>query len=172
MVDMPLNGLMTIGIDISHDTRDRSKTFSALVATMDLKTFQTFFSAVSAHTKGEGMSNELVFNVAKALRQYESIHKELPKRICIYRDGVGEGEMKYVYEHEVMQLKAKLESIYESNKSEHPLKMCFIVVSRKTNTRLFTVNQKNPLPGTVVDDVITLPERLVFIIVYIFYIYK
>ena len=171
MVDMPLSGLMTIGIDISHDTRDRSKSFSAVVATMDLKTCQAFFSTVSAHQNGEEMCNELLLSVAKALHQYESIHHELPKKICIYRDGVGEGQTKYVYDHEVMQLKAKLESIYESSKSEHPLKMCFIVVSKKINTRIFTENQKNPPAGTVVDDVITLPERLVFIIVYIFYIY-
>jgi len=46
-------------------------------------------------------------------------------------------------------------------------KFTFIVVTKKINTRLFAaqltsdqqVEKKNPPPGTVVDDVITLPER-------------
>ncbi len=40
-------------------------------------------------------------------------------------------------------------------------KFTFIVVTEKIDTRIFTVAGKsdNPSPGTVVDDVITLPER-------------
>jgi aubergine-like protein len=37
-------------------------------------------------------------------------------------------------------------------------KMAFVIVTKRINTRLFC-DGKNPPPGTVVDDVITLPER-------------
>uniref|UniRef100_A0A1B0G0Z7 Piwi domain-containing protein n=1 Tax=Glossina morsitans morsitans TaxID=37546 RepID=A0A1B0G0Z7_GLOMM len=42
--------------------------------------------------------------------------------------------------------------------------MAFIIVSKRINTRYF-VNKQNPVPGTVVNDVITLPERYVFFLV-------
>jgi aubergine-like protein len=48
----------------------------------------------------------------------------------------------------------KLERIYGGN----IYKMAFIIVSNHINTRLFCEGN-NPPPGTVVDDVITLPER-------------
>lgn len=60
---------------------------------MDMRKSTHFFSAVSAHTNGEEMSNNLAINVAKALKQYVSIHKVLPSRILLYRDGVGEGQV-------------------------------------------------------------------------------
>jgi aubergine-like protein len=48
----------------------------------------------------------------------------------------------------------KLAEIY----GENEYKLGFIVVNKRINTRLFYDGQ-NPPPGTVVDDVITLPER-------------
>lgn len=38
------------------------------------------------------------------------------------------------------------------------LRMAFVVVSKRITTRIFT-KDGNPPPGTVVDDVITYPER-------------
>jgi aubergine-like protein len=72
----------------------------------------------------------------------------------IYRDGVGEGQIPYVYKHEVELLKERLNMMY----SGQPFRMAFIVVTKRINTRLF-LNDGNPPPGTVADDCITLPER-------------
>ena len=93
MVDLPLSGLMTIGFDVCHDSNDKSKSFGALVATMDLKKSAKYFSAVSAHKNGEELSNELTINVTKALKEYRKLHGVLPSRILFYRDGVGEGQV-------------------------------------------------------------------------------
>jgi aubergine len=92
-VEMPLSDMMTIGFDVTHDTRDKSLSYGALVATMDLKKRTAFFSAVSSHRNGEELSNELSLNVIKALREYRTIHGTLPAKLLIYRDGVGDGQV-------------------------------------------------------------------------------
>ena len=93
MIKMPLSGLMTIGFDVSHNTKDRSKSVGALVATMDLKVCQKFFSAVSQHSNGEELANELASMVRKALLAFRDEHNTLPSKILFYRDGVGDGQV-------------------------------------------------------------------------------
>lgn len=162
-VEIPLSNLMTIGFDVTHDTRDKSLSYGALVATMDLKQQVRFFSAVSAHKNGEELSNELQTNVGKALRAYREMHNTLPSRILFYRDGVGDGQIHYVKDHEIVQLKAMLEKAYTSAGLQ-PCQLLYIVVSKRINTRIFA-NNRNPTPGTVADDVITLPERYDFYLI-------
>ena len=72
------------------------------------------------------------------------------------RDGVGDGQIPYVMEHEV----AAIEDCFKKTGME-TVKFTYIIVSKRINTRLFRTNGKpsNPPSGTVVDDVVTLPER-------------
>ncbi|XP_058456861.1 protein aubergine-like [Malaya genurostris] len=160
----PLSSVMVIGFDVCHDTRDKSKSYGALVASMygpGIK-HPRFFSTVNHHSCGEELSNYMAQNVIKALHSYKCDFNCLPQRIIIYRDGVGEGQMNYVFEHEIGAIKEKLNLAYQGN-ATNP-RFTFFVVNKRINTRLF--NQKrNPLPGTIVDDVITLPERNDFYLV-------
>lgn len=158
MIDLPVSGLMTIGFDVCHDTKDKNKSYGAMVATMDLKLSCRYYSAVSAHTNGEELSNEFSLNVTKALKQYRETHKNLPMRILVYRDGVGEGQTDYVFQHEIKLLRETLDQIYKSASVADGYKLAFIVVSKRVDTRFFK-GTENPPPGTVVDDVVTLPER-------------
>lgn len=155
---------MTIGYDVYHDSTNKSRSYGALVATMDL-TDQTrspgFFSTVRAHTNGEELSNNFADMVLMALHAYQDRHGRIPASIIVYRDGVGEGQTKYVYEHELKHLEATLKEFYK----EKPLKMAFIIVSKRINTKFFTADEKNPAAGTVVDDAVTLPERYDFFLV-------
>jgi aubergine len=89
---MPKN-MMAIGYDVSHDTRDKSLSYGALVATMGTENKMSFFSAVSPHRNGEELSNELALNVNKALRSYKAIHNDYPEKIIFFRDGVGDGQV-------------------------------------------------------------------------------
>ena len=76
-------------------------------------------------------------------------------------------------DQEVTGIKSNINHVYTEKR---PLpKFGFIVINKKTNTRIMQKNvggnsrfqkpgsnnrnYENPLPGTVVDDVITLPER-------------
>lgn len=170
-VDVNMNNCMFLGFDVCHDTRDRARSYGALVATMDLRSQNAnrpsrFFSCVTPHTNGEELSNNLPLSVIKALKQYESIHGKLPDRLLFYRDGVGEGQTNFVYEHELTHLRKALEEYYR----EQPVKLAFVIVSKRINTKFFLEtsgrdNWQNVPAGTVVDDVVTLPERYDFFLV-------
>lgn len=151
-----MSGFMAIGFDVSVDCKDKRRSYGALVASMDMSKSGQYFSAVSLHSNGEELSTQLTLNVAKAIKAYQNLHDALPQRICIYRSGVGDGHLKYVVEHELNMLVAKLKEIYDSIEAE--CRMSFIIVSTRIDARFFA-NGNNPAPGTVIDDVVTLPER-------------
>lgn len=87
MINMPLSGLMTIGFDVSHDTNDKSKSYGAFVASMDLKRKVSFFSTVSEHRNGEECSNNIGVHMQKALMAWREENGTLPERVLFYRDG-------------------------------------------------------------------------------------
>lgn len=155
---MPVSGLMTFGYDVCHDPTDKSKSWGALVATMDLKQGNgEFFTSLNQHRNGEELSNHLAENVSKAVLQFEQLNGVLPERIMFFRDGVGEGQIAYVHENEVKAIKNTLKVVYDSrNKTEVPL--LYMIVTKRVNTRIF-FDKRNPEPGTCIDDVITFPER-------------
>jgi aubergine-like protein len=131
-----------------------------MVASLDVH-FGRYFSAVSSHNSGEELSNTFSLNLIKALTQFKECNNSLPKRIIIYRDGVGEGQVPFVVKHEINQIKSKLDKVYEGLEL---YKFAYIIVTKQINTRLF-YNNNNPPPGTVVDSVITDPTKYDFLIV-------
>lgn len=164
MIELPVRGLMTVGFDVCHSSKNKNKSYGALVATMDMKTSTRYFSSVTEHMKGQELSDQMSMNMTYALKAYREHHGALPERILFFRDGVGDGQLYQVVNTEVKFLKAKLDEIYKSAGREDGCRMAFIVVAKRINTRYF-VNKRNPAPGTVVDDVITLPERYDFFLV-------
>lgn len=161
----PLPNAMTIGFDVAKDSNNRNVSYGSLVATMDLTEEVSFFSAVS-RIEGQDCSRELVINVTRAISAYQSKHHTLPSTIFFYRGGVGEGDLLYVRDVELEHLKETLHRRYES--ADMPLKMAYIIVSKKINTRFFQRfgnNVRNPEPGTVVDNTVTLKERYEFFLV-------
>ncbi|KAH8341382.1 hypothetical protein KR059_005676 [Drosophila kikkawai] len=164
MVDLPLRGLMTVGFDVCHSPKNKNKSFGALVATMDMKTSTRYFSSVTEHMKGQELSDQMSITMTCALKAYREHHGTLPERILFFRDGVGDGQLHQVVNAEVKFLKEKLDEIYKSAGMQDGCRMAFMVVAKRINTRYFS-NKRNPVPGTVVDDVITLPERYDFFLV-------
>ncbi|XP_029717566.1 protein aubergine-like [Aedes albopictus] len=161
----PLSSIMVIGYDVCHDTRDKSKSYGALVASMYGAGCRhpKYFSTVNHHSNGEELSNFMAQNIIKALHSYRAdFGNALPDRIIVYRDGVGDGQLKHVYEHEVNSIKDNL--LLACKAQPNSPKLTFFVVNKRINTRLFH-QKRNPVPGTIVDDVITLPERNDFYLV-------
>ncbi|KAL0280141.1 UNVERIFIED_CONTAM: hypothetical protein PYX00_001523 [Menopon gallinae] len=159
-VDIPLQSVMVVGYDVCHDTFNKGKSYGAMVASLN-NSLTSWFSAVSHHSSGEELSDTLSLDICKALRKYKDINGgALPARIFVYRDGVGEGQIPYVYEHEVSILKERLTQIYGGNS----WKLGYIIVTKRINTRLFK-GHRNPIAGTIVDDVITSPDRYDFFLV-------
>ncbi|XP_026465742.1 piwi-like protein Siwi [Ctenocephalides felis] len=159
-VEIPVSGLMVIGFDVCHDTQSKSRSYGAMVASLD-QNLTKYFSAISVQQPGQELADDLVVNVTKALHKFASVNGAFPQRIIFYRDGVGDGQLQYVYNQEVKQMKFMLRDMYKGT----PPKMAYVIVSKRLNTRIFTADAKNPEPGTVVDDVITLPERYDFYLV-------
>jgi len=170
MIKFPLKGTMTIGFDVTHDTKDRKKSYGAFVASMDLQQKVEYYSAVSQHKDGNEVSANLATHLNTALKTYYQTHNTLPERIFFYRDGVGDGQIKYVHQQEVTLLDAKIKEIYGKVKVAAGIspKLTFIIVNKRLNTRIFTKQgpvYKNPPSGTVVDNTITLPERYDFFLI-------
>lgn len=153
---IPLGGVMTIGFDVSKDSQNKNQSYGCLVATMDLKQDFSFFTTVATYNSSEKLSNEFSLCVRKAIIAYREKYNCLPKKIVIYRGGVGDGDIKYVRDVEVANLEQKLKGMYE--KAEQPLEMAFMIVTKKINARIFE-GDRNPNCGTVVDSGITLDER-------------
>lgn len=155
---------MVVGFDISHDPRSRQHSYGAMVASLNPQANGGhYFSAINRHASGEQLSQHFGINIAKALRKYQDYNNgTLPKRILIYRDGVGDGQLQYVRDQEINDIQKKISPMYAEQDLQGP-KLGFVIVNKKTNTRIFSVGGRskadNPAPGTVADDVITLPER-------------
>jgi len=99
---------------------------------------------------------------ARALNAYKMANNSLPERIFFFRDGVGDGQIRFVHDFEIKGLKEVLSQINPN------IMLTFMIVSKRINTRFMTKGpggEGNPFSGTVVDDVVTLPERYDFFLV-------
>ena len=73
------------------------------------------------------------------------MNKTLPDRIIVFRDGVGDGQLGAVFEHEVKQFM----ECFRTVGFQEPPKFAFLVVKKRINTRFFLKNGRlsNPPPG-------------------------
>lgn len=78
-----------------------------------------------------------------------------PANVIIYRDGVGDGQLKHCRDYEIEQLREAMKAL-RLNPENMP-KLTFIVVQKRINTRLFARRgeYENPPPGSVVDHTVT-----------------
>ncbi|VDO39888.1 unnamed protein product [Haemonchus placei] len=106
----------------------------------------------------------------KALRKYYVANNHsLPEKVFLYRDGVGDGQIHYVKDQEVTLVQKACEEVVLKENAKQPIKLAFIIVTKKVNMRIFKgapdSKLSNPDPGTVVDTVVTRPERYDFYLV-------
>merc|ERR1719260_72120 len=161
-VKIPLKNTMVIGYDTYHDSLHKDKSVGAVVASVN-NTFTKFISMDDFHTNLSEMTDRMCPAITKALARYNKLNGCLPERVIMYRDGVGDGQIPYVIEHEI----AAIEDCFKKTGMEG-VKFTYIIVSKRINTRLFRINggkPTNPPSGTVADDKVTLPERYDFFLV-------
>ena len=97
-------------------------------------------------------------------KYYERNGNTLPKKIVIYRDGVSEGMIKHVYEYELEQVKNVLNAMFGATAPP----FAFVIVTKRISARFFLVagqNRENPIPGTVIDRVVTREKRYDFYLI-------
>ncbi len=72
-------------------------------------------------------------NGADSAYSFPQLNKEYPKQIVLFRDGVGEGQLKFVVDHEVSQLLKAFQLI----DARYQPKFTMVIVNKRINTRLF-----------------------------------
>ena len=94
---------------------DKGKSYGAFIASMDLKERVSYYSAVAPHIRGEECSSNIGIHLRKALMTYKQTH------VLMYRDGVGDRDIKYFHQHEVICLEKCLKELYaQANIQEEP----------------------------------------------------
>ncbi|VDM65320.1 unnamed protein product [Strongylus vulgaris] len=171
-VSIPIKRAMIIGYDLYHDSTLRGKTIGACVSTIDQE-YTEFFSQTRPHENPTQLGTNLSFFISKALwKYYKRNNNTLPEKIFLYRDGVGDGQIPYVVDQEVDLVQHACSDAVKRAKGvpeNLKIKLAFIIVTKKVNMRVFKCNLdgrlSNPDSGTVVDSVVTRPERYDFYLV-------
>jgi len=161
-VEIPIKDVMVIGYDSYHDSNQRGLAVGAVVSTTN-QSLTRFTSMTTMHRNDEELLNQMKVCVTQAIRKYRETNQKNPQRVIFYRDGVGEGQIQYVKETEVEAIKSVFKEM-----GTNP-QFAFIIVSKRVSNKFFQVNNggppQNPPSGSVVDDVVTMPERYDFYLV-------
>ncbi|KRT80752.1 hypothetical protein AMK59_5119 [Oryctes borbonicus] len=146
---IPCKSWMVIGIDVYHSVTGGKQSVCAFVASLN-DTYSRWYSMVTLQDRE--ISNHLKMCFVKSLEKHREYCGSYPDKVIVFRDGVGEGQISHCKELEVPQFEDTLKQF------QLDTKLCFVVVQKRINSRIFASSQRgpeNPPPGTIVDDVIT-----------------
>jgi len=152
-LQIPLKeAIMFVGIDTYHDPLKKKKSVLAMVASIETQCTH-YFSRVNFQTPHQETAHAMRGMFEEMLAAFFQLNHKYPDRVVVFRDGVGDGQLNQVLQHEVPQFK---EAIFEVSGAECG-KFSFIVVQKRINERFFAKIQggvTNPEPGTFVDHTI------------------
>uniref|UniRef100_A0AAU7VFF0 Piwi-like protein 1A n=1 Tax=Enchytraeus coronatus TaxID=208440 RepID=A0AAU7VFF0_9ANNE len=155
-LDVPMGGTMVVGIDTYHDSSQRGRSVAGVAASLN-KSLTRYYTSWSFQNTHEELVNGLTASLAKCLQKYKEVNKVLPIKVIVFRDGVGDGQLGMVNDHElpqILQCFARIDPDYKPG-------LGFVVVKKRISSRFFMRagnNYSNPPPGTIIDDVATRPE--------------
>lgn len=144
-VKIPLKQTMIIGIDTYHEANQQGNSVGGFVASMN-SSFTKWNSIPSIQKKKEELINGLISSMERSLRNFMQNNSNLPDRIIIYRDGVGDGCLKHVENYEIPQFKAACEKFQPGFSP----KITFIVVQKRINHKFFKFVKEKPEPDNLV----------------------
>ncbi|XP_077154910.1 piwi-like protein 1 [Ranitomeya variabilis] len=163
-VEMPLDKAMIIGIDCYHDTLQGRRSIAGFVASTN-KQMTRWFSRCVVQDQRQEIVDGLKVCMQAALHAWTKTNEgNLPQRIIIYRDGVGDGQLKTLVNYEIPQF---IDCI-KSAKQNYSPRLTVVVVKKRINARFFANmggRLQNPPPGTIVDSEVTRPEWYDFFII-------
>ena len=155
-VDIPLKKTMVIGVDVCHDTLKGGRSVVGFVASIN-DNFTRYYSRVKFQASRQEVVDGIQTCITGALRRYFKENNSPPDNIIIYRDGVGDGQLQMIMEHEIAQYRAGFKDI----DANYNPKLVMIIVQKRIHLRMFTKggsqsgNISNPPPGTVLDNSVT-----------------
>ncbi|XP_072258800.1 piwi-like protein 4 [Pyxicephalus adspersus] len=161
-VEIPLKSLMVVGIDVNRDAIDKSQSVVGFVASTNSR-LTKWFSRCIIQKKSTDFADCLKVCMQGAIEKWRRCNNDLPNRIIVYRDGVGDGQLRMVVDYEIPQLLTcftKTQNIYNP-------KITFVVVRKRCTTKFFSSGRglQNPPLGTVVDTVATRREWYDFFLI-------
>ena len=143
------NNVMTIGIDVCH--AGMGKSIVGFAATVN-KEQTAYHGDFCVQEKGkEIVEQQLEGMLDRALQAYRLNVGQMPDRIIVYRDGVGEGQRDYIIQKELSQFQKCLEKY--SNKMSVP-QITLVVVNKRIQQRMFEMKNgqmQNPKIGSIID---------------------
>ncbi|CAH2043482.1 unnamed protein product, partial [Iphiclides podalirius] len=162
-IGMPMKTAMIIGIDSYHDASRKKRSVCSFVASYN-QSMTHWYSKAVFQEKGQEIVDGLKSCLVDSLKHYLQVNGRLPDRIIIYRDGVGDGQLKLLQQYEIPQMQICFSIVSTMYKPS----LTYIVVQKRINTRIFLKSDKgfeNPAPGTVLDHTITRRDWYDFLIV-------
>ncbi|XP_069136145.1 piwi-like protein 1 [Argopecten irradians] len=163
-LQIPVSNLMVIGIDTYHDSVNKGRSVGGVVCSINGSITRFYSRCTFQHTAQE-LNDGLKICIKDALRQYHQVNGRLPEKIVIYRDGVGDGQLPAVYEHEMPQV---VDAIRQCAGDDYDVRIAVVVVKKRISSRFFSRARgtyTNPIPGTVIDTEVTKPEWFDFFLV-------
>ncbi|CAE6431878.1 unnamed protein product [Rhizoctonia solani] len=166
----PANPTMIMGADVAHPApgTEGRPSFTALVGSVDSIASKYVAAHRAQRSRVEGIADlqEMAEDLIKKFQGYQKMVEKKntlgPKRILFYRDGVSEGQFKFILENEVPALKRACKACGVDTK------ITYVIVGKRHHTRVFPKDKANSdksencLAGTVVDQVIGHPLEFDF----------
>ncbi|KAI8521140.1 Piwi-like protein 2 [Branchiostoma belcheri] len=154
-LEIPLKNIMVIGIDVYHEAKKGVRSVAGFVASTN-RELTRWYSRTCFQLPGQELMDGLKLCLTAALKKYHDVNHELPERIFIFRDGVGDGQLTTVAGYEVDQLRDCAR--YFGGQDYKP-KLAVVIVQKRINTRIFAEYNRgsldNPRPGTILDHTVT-----------------
>lgn len=162
-VAIPIKNIMVVGIDVYHDASSKKESICGFVASMN-RHCTRWFSRCRMQPCNQELVDGLKICLISALTKYHEVNHVLPEKIFVFRDGVGDGQLKIVFDYEVDQLRRCFSHFGE----DYVPKLSVVIVQKRINTRIFSRlrgRMENPPSGTVVDHTITRKDMYDFFLV-------
>lgn len=139
---------MFVGMDTYHDSSVKGMSCVATVATLN-NSF-TKYAWQTSMVQARQETNTVVRSQFEHLitRFSEANGGTVPQRIVIYRDGVGEGQVQHIMEHEFASMQQVISERCPGTQ------VAFLTISKRIEARFYG-DRGNPPPGTVIDQVAT-----------------
>jgi aubergine-like protein len=147
-VEIPMKNAMTVGIDVYHDSLNKGTSVAGFIASVNDE-MTKYYSRVVFQRSSQELIDGLKQCFSDSLRKYHELRGALPQRIIVFRDGVGDGQLNSVVNHEVEQMR----EVFNAFGGQYQPKLAVVVVKKRINTRIMAKaggQVNNPLPGTLV----------------------
>jgi len=144
--------VMVIGIDVCHAGK---KSVVGFCASINSACTQYYSDIIIQPKFQEIVKKDLDRCLINAVQSFSKENGgNMPSKLIIYRDGVGEGMRDQIIDKELKQFKEALKPLYNKVTGIPPITL--IVVNKRINQRMFVQGSdgktvENPPPGSIID---------------------